>query len=691
MDTPRGDGTYERPSDAGSTAKRWKQELELAAKEEKHWRQDAAESIKRYRNDEYTMTQGWHNRRGRVNVLWSNTETMMPAVYSRTPKPIVKRRYYQDNPVAGQVSLVMQRSLEYVMDAEQFDDAMKLCRWDYLLPSRCVLWVRYEPDFVEERIAYERVWAEHVQWDDFRHGPGRTWDEVPWVARRHRMTREQLVEKFGQEIGDELPLDSVPEHEKDKGSDSVDNSNASIFARAVIWEIWDKDARKVCWLSESWDRDTPALVQDDPLKLDGFFPCAEPGLSVRTSNTLVPVTLFSLYCDQASELDRVSQRISLIVSAMRVRGIYDGTIVELSRLMDSDDNEYIAAQNVTALIERGGLEKAIWTMPIGQLANVLQTLYQQRNEIKQVIYEITGMADIIRGSSQASETATAQEIKSKYAGLRIGNHQQEIQRFARDTIRIMAEVIAELFQPQTLSLMTSVQVTPEMIGMMRNEKLRCFNVDVETDSTIAEEMLSDRKDVTELLAAIGQFVTMATPAVENGIMTIDVAKELMMAGVRRFKLGSELEGALSKIGHGERPPNPDAIKAQQESQMEQTRLQADMQFKQLEFQQKQAEMQADQQKQQFELQKQQLEIQREQIRLDIEKIKAQSELVKAQAAVIGANAGSDTKAAEPSDKSGEALGAGLQAVAAAMEKIGGDKQVVRDPITQRIAGIKVVN
>ncbi|MCQ4187755.1 hypothetical protein FK515_29740, partial [Klebsiella pneumoniae] len=85
-----------------------------------------------------------------------------------------------------------------------------------------------------------------------------------------------------------------------------------------------------------------------------------------------------------------------------------------------------------------------------------------RDQCKQTIYEITGISDIVRGASDAGETATAQQIKSRFASIRLQKMQAEVARFAADLIRIKAEIMCELYQPQTLLMYADAQNIPEV-------------------------------------------------------------------------------------------------------------------------------------------------------------------------------------------------------------------------------------
>ena len=68
-----------------------------------------------------------------------------------------------------------------------------------------------EPDEVEEEIEYECCPVDYVHWRDFGHTVARTWEEVTAVWRKVYMNRTALVERFGEELGWRIPLDTKPE------------------------------------------------------------------------------------------------------------------------------------------------------------------------------------------------------------------------------------------------------------------------------------------------------------------------------------------------------------------------------------------------------------------------------------------------------------------------------------------------
>lgn len=605
--TTQAAGSLDTPADAGKgdrgVVARWLLELELADATEKAWRKRAREVVKRYRAEEAPSQDG--SGRAQYNILASNINTMAPALYNAVPKPDVRRRYRDADPVGKAASEVLERALSFTLDnpAHDFDKHMRLAVHDMLGPGRGLTMVKYVPTFgtegegeeQAERLDFEEVVTEHVQWEDFRHGPGKTWGDVPWVAFRWRIRRDEAVEKYGA-IGKTISLDytaeDAPQDVKDGTASPVKDD---VFRRLTVWVIWDKDTRTVVHVAPS-SPEKPLKVEDDPLGLQGFFPCPRPLYAADTSDSLVPLEDYRLYRAQAKELDDITRRIRKIIAAIRVRGIYDATIGEFQKLFDSDDAEFIPSQTTAALQSLGGLEKAIWVLPIDMAAKVLAALYQQREVVKQTVWEITGIADIMRGDSNPSETLGAQQIKAQFGTQRLQDRQREVQRYARDLVRLMAEIIGEKFSPQTLALMTGVslptgeekammqqaaqgmqaraamppqpgqppapapQLPPalmqrlqlpswdDVLGIIRRDGPRGFRVDIETDSTIAADTAEEQKNVGELLQGMTGFIGAIAPAVQMGAVPLEAAKAILMAAVRRFKFGREVEDALDQIG-----------------------------------------------------------------------------------------------------------------------------------------------
>ena len=687
--------------------KYWLDELEDSDKTEKDWRDDAKAVVDIYRGEDVSSTaigsDGQKMRKNTFNILWSNIETLKPAIYNKTPVPNVQRRFKDEDQLGKAVAQVLERSLEFMVDASDFDRPMSDAVDDYLLVGRGVTRVRYVPTFgtpeqpegempgeMEENyeepvgeVVKEEVVAEAVAYKDFRRGPANKWSEVDWVGFQHKLTKQDIEEKFGEEMADSVGIDVYAKEEDDTYDNETNRSQRE--GRVRVWEIWCKATKKVYFIAPSF-KDKPLNETDDPLGLSGFFPVPRPIYSLTTTDSLIPVSEYYLYKTLATELNNVTKRIIDILKGLRLRGIYDSRMAEIERLMDSGDNKMIPLDGASQYLDAGGLDRAIWMMPIDKYVGVVNQLYAYRQNLITSIYEITGISDVLRGSSVASETATAQSIKANYGSMRLQRRQREVQRYARDVIRLMAEVIAEQFSVDTLQKMTGLnfpteeekammqsqmqmqmqqfqmqaqqmqmqgqqpapppQPDPQMLERLeqptweqiqqvaRDDLMREFKVDIETDSTVAANDAEQQQNITELLTGITSFLNGIGPAVESGAVPIETAKSLLMAAVRRFKLGTEVETAVDKIG--DQPIQNPEQQAGESGEAEMAKQQAEMARLQSEQQAEMAkqkmELELAQSKHQMEMQKLEREAQIDQAD---HQMKMQEMQAKAQSKIVG--------------------------------------------------------
>lgn len=618
-------GSLERPEDAGKgkagLVSLWLDAIALAGKEEADWRDSAAEALAAYKGEVKDKARAQR----RFNILFSNVETIAPAVYNSVPTPDVRRRFGDDDPVGRTAAQVLERALSSSVDGYGFDPIMRRSVKDTLITGRGVVRVRYEPTMADGALIYERVGCESVYWADFRRGPARTWESVPWIAFRHFLTREEL-ERLNSKVGATIDLDARLQGVEDKDGQPP----AQIFQRATVWEIWDRERRRVLFIAPAY-RDAPLVEADDPLGLADFFPVPCPLYAIDTPDSLVPVEPYRLYRDLADELDRVTRRIASLTAALKWRGAYaDPTLGDfLVKFEKLADGEFAPMDNPSAFqAGGGGLEKAFWMMPIEQAAGVLQQLYAAREQIKASIYEVTGISDIVRGASQASETATAQSIKSQWGSLRIQRLQAEVQRFARDLLRLKAEIIAEKFEPQSLMAASGIPVDDQVMALLRNDAMRTYRVDIETDSTIQADVARAQQNASGFIAGFGQFMQAVGPAVQAGALPVEVARTMLQSFARSFKLGRSVEDAIDSIGQPQ-PQAPGAPQAdaqaaaQQQAQQEAAQAQAEAQMKaQGEQMKAQASLQGDQLRAQASVQAEQVRaqamLQAEQMRIAAE-------------------------------------------------------------------------
>lgn len=657
--------------------KHWLEEIAAARKREKAFRREGKRVLDIYNGKKKDQIP--------FNILYSNTETLVPALYNAQPRPVVQRRFKDEDPLGKVSAQAGQRTLEFLGDTNSeeyasFDDVMGDAVLDGLLPGRGASRLRYEADIGgagEQRyVKWETVCFESLKWDRWIHGYAKKWKKVPWVAFEHDVSESEAKDLFGAEKAAKLQYSEKTKLEDREDREEDDEHTDEDLKVAKVWEIWVKETKKVLFVSPNYQ--AGYLKEDaDPLELSGFYPMPMPLRFLRKSNDQAPTALYTLYENQARELNRLSIRINRIAEALKVRGVYDGTLGEIEKVLKLDDNAMVAAENVAALTDKGGLEKAIWLVPIDKLVNVFQQLIVARQQCKQIIYEITGISDILRGSTVASETATAQEIKNQWGTLRLKRLQKDVARYARDMMRIALEIAAKRFSEKTFAAITGLpfalpvavqganaqvaaarsqlavmgqpvnqqtisQMVPEaaqtlqkpawtdVLKLLRSDTQRMYRIDIETNSTVDLEATEDQKLMGEVLQAISQFMQGIAPLVIAGTMPFEVAQSMLLAIVRRYRFGAEIEDYIKQM----KPPvSPDAAKQQAEqakqqaeSQRAQEQHQMDIQGKQMDLAARQKELQMEAE---FKAQEHQLKMAELQAKVEVAKIMAQVKLQEA--------------------------------------------------------------
>ncbi len=669
----------------------WLAEIDERKKAEKEWRHDAEKLTALY--------EGYKRTESPFNILYSNTETLAPALYNNTPRPAVGRRYKDKDPMGLAVANTLNRALSFTMDSNDmdeptFDKMAGHAILQALVPGRGVVRFKYIADYEDnpelqallalkpkdvpntpaegeahqedeaaeeepmpQKVTNERVCGELVEWDRIVLGYAKHWYQMPWVAFEHHMVESEVKENFP---GFEGKI-KYAELEQEQGQDAPKDKRKV----AVIYEVWDKTSRTVFFLSPGM-KECELSLAEDPLGLSGFFPMEEPLTFLDKVSGMVPQPIYNLYREQAEELNLITRRIKSVMAALKVRGVYPQELEELGTVLASDDNTLVPISNVMTY-EGRQLKDLIMLMPLAELVSVLQQLYVQRTNIKQVIYEITGISDILRGSSVASETATAQNIKNQWGTLRLKKLQKKVATWCKNSLRIIAEIAGKKFQLETFVRMTELPyLTPEQVQMAQHKMQEWqqqqvmaqqqppqpqppgqppappqppaqppqelidamatpkwedvlqilkssigteYRVDIETNSTIADDLAEDQKNIGDLLNSLSQFLNGVAPLIENGAMPFEVAKSIMLGMVRKMAMGPEVEDALDKMKEPEKPaaeappaPPPPDPNIELKAQAEKASLEGNMQMQQLQMQQAQQEHQMKMQLMQEELQ-----------------------------------------------------------------------------------------
>jgi hypothetical protein len=535
----------------------------------------------------------------RANLFYANVNTLKESLFNSLPKADVSRVHKGDvaNDVARVGALIMQRGLDYeIQCAVDFKDAVRAAILDRLVPGTGQVWLRFEMETNEQgapMAGSEQVFVDRVYWEDFLYGPARCWSAVPWVGRKLALTKAEIVERWGEGAMNEVAAS--------KNNQSNLTPKEITDSTYCVYEIWDKKSRTVQWLSIGAKE--PFEVKPDPYGLKDFFPCPEPLIANANTTAFLPVTDYHIAQDQYTQLDVLYARIALIITAIKVAGVYNAAAQDsIGRMLAGQENTLIPVENWAMFAEDGGADGGIAWYPVDRVAGVLQQLQAQYEAIKSILYEITGMSDIVRGSSNQYETAKAQGIKAQFASVRMNGYQRDVAEFVTGILNIMGEMMVQLYSDEKLVQIVGqldphdIEYVQPAVEMLRNDQLAQYNVSIQADSLVQADWALEKDQRMELMGYVSQYLQSMGPMLQASPDLAPLMLTMFKFTIAGYRGGAEVEGAIDKeldaivakqkeaqMNPQPPPPSPEEVKAQAEAQMQQQEFEFKMQMQQQEF------------------------------------------------------------------------------------------------------------
>lgn len=613
--------------------KKWLDAISAYERDFQKWEKRAERIEKQYRD--FDQAQDSAKSQTSFNILWSNVQVLMPATFARLPQPDVSRRFRDNDPVGRVAALILERALSFELDHyPDYRSTMENSVLDRFLGGRGTAWVRYEPHITSvpapeaaapgaeglqvtddadeadtdeaggaEQIDYECAPTDYVHWKDFGHTIARTWEEVTAVWRRVYMTRDALVERFGEDVGRAVPLDIRQKSDGTtlKGNDG--SGDASM--QAAIYEIWDKSKGDAIWFNKA-----RGIIESktDPLRLENFFPCPRPLYATTTSSSLIPVADYKIYQDQARQLNKLAAKIDGLIDMLVVKGVYDAAIPELARLFkEAANGDLIAVKNFQGFAEKAGLKGAIDIFDITPIVAALATSYETIEKVKNEVYELMGVSDIARGASDPTETYGAQKLKGSFGNMRLRSKQEKVTLYATELLQIKAQIMCQHFQPQTMTRIAAVdQLDPadqalvqQALVLLMGDRvlnpeaetaqgpLAAFRIEVSSDSMVQMDEAQEKGERLEFINTFTGFLEKVIPAVKESPQLAPLAVSMLKFGVSGFKVGKTMEGMIDQmldqmVKQASQPqsekPDPEMAKIQAQMTLEDKKLQNAMQL-----------------------------------------------------------------------------------------------------------------
>ena len=619
----------------GGSYQRWSGEITAAEKELRRFQEKSRKIVKMFRAAEADSSLTDASFERKYNLFPANVNILQTSLINQVPQPTVDREFKDPTDDMGRVACeIIERALSS-HNNRNFHTAelLKGVVQDMLVPGVGISWHTYDADIkhhgpqkvaeldptaglniagqeevepeaqsLAETLEYdevvsEQILDEYVYWEDLLWSPCRSYEELRWIARKTYLTRDQLVKRFGK-VGKEVPLD----YKANRTDNSVEAKNM-IMQQAVVYEIWDKPSEKVIWFSKGLDK----LLgeKDDFLELDDFFPCPVPLVSTVSNGQYVPIPDYHYAKDQYRELNDINTRISILVRACRLAGVYDKASSQVQALLsNAAENQLVPVDQWAAFAEKGGIKGVIDWIPLDMVVLTIDQLTKNREDVKNQIYEITGMSDIIRGATKASETLGAQKIKTAYASMRIQQRQKNVVQYCSSVFDIQAQIMRKHFDiaeicklaqcdfmnedPQIIEQAKQLIKQPEFI-------LRCR---VESDSLSDIDFQAEKQDRMEYMGTITNFLKEILPTMNSDPIMGPFLMQLLQFSLAGFKVGKKFEGELDrtfsalqkKLAEPQQPqPSPEEQKVQGQLKLMEMKGESDAKLSQQKLQFGQAE------------------------------------------------------------------------------------------------------
>ena len=503
----------------------WQRKISAAEKKYADY-YDVVKEIRGYYRNE--------RRCNKQNIFWASVETLKPFLYFKQPTPFVIRSRKTADEAENLAATILERALLWNMKQFDFDSVIKYARNDFLLSGMGILWEQYNPSFYnlgKELIKNsEQVDTVYVSPTSFLADTEKVeiWEDVNWIARRTCLSMNELEDNFERDIAEYLA------------------QRFGDAAGITVYEIWDKVSKCIYFLSPEYPYDF-LDVYEDTLHLSGFFPCPKPIMSTLTNDGIIPVPDYVEIKNLLDELDGVNNRMRLTMQALKVSGCYDNSFPELANILDKDVT-LVSLSEFEKLKDAGGIKGVIDFAPIEQYISALQALASRRQTLIDAVYEITGVSDIMRGSSKVGETATAVTKKTNFGTLRNQDRQNDMQRFLKDLLRIKAEIICEQFSPQfLLSFLSSdelkdMNVALKAIKILKADKLRSMVIDLETDGCYDLQQEEDR--TLKVLRHINEIINMAFNIVSKQPALLPLYRQMLESAVATMPKARQFDAIM---------------------------------------------------------------------------------------------------------------------------------------------------
>ena len=598
------DDTEREPDDAQP----WLDWLDKVEKEFDPW-QSACDNIDKAYADLDLLRNMDRDRE--MQIFWSNEQILKTSIYARPPVPVVVPKFKDRRPVYRTASELLERCCISSFDLGEIDQVMLSLRDDLSLNGRGAAWVSYESDDDGERVCYEaldrrdfrmdnaRKWAEvdkvakrawltkdemrerfkdaadHVSYsgasidDRSRYAGQVNYGKTPvWEIWCKSEKTVVWVAEGCQDV-----LDRQDPYLKLQGFFPCPRPAFATLRRGTMVPIPDMLIYKD-QLEEINSLTRRIFALSDAIKVRGFYAGgSDLGAAIERAilmdddgQLLVPIPNMQSLVAGSGGQPIIWLPVDMLATTI-------SGLVELRRQVIDDVYQIIGLSDIMR-----GATQAEETLGAQQLKqqNGSYRVRDKQNELVRVARDLTRIGAEIMAEEFSKKTIldmsqmelpTDAEIKKQIKALE-DQGKVALQGLEDEARRLAAQAQAQGQQPDPQQVMQQLEqrqqqilapieeqlgrlqnaVTVEAVmAFIRDQKLRPFQLDIETDSTIYPDEIAEKASRVEFLGAFQSAMGVVQQASMMGPEAVALAGGVFKFALAPYRVGRELDGLIDDL------------------------------------------------------------------------------------------------------------------------------------------------
>jgi hypothetical protein len=647
-----------RKGEDPKSSRRWLAKIEEAEHAFKDWQERADNIDKLYANMKELAAIG---RDRQFQMFWANIQVLGPSIYSRPPVPVVVPRFKDRKPVPRMASELLERSTIVGFELEDIDGVMRQVRDDLTVLARGCAWVRYESneDDKGQRVCLDptdrkdflhgpaRTWKE-VPWV-----AKASYLNKKNMRKRFKDVAEDKIKAAAYEVqkvedgvedtelkakvweiwskdddhvywvteGVDVFLDDDKPHLELEGFFPCPKPAYATVQRRSLVPVPDmlfyKDQ-----LEEINELTSRIGALCDALQVRGFYPAGageigdaiEAAIKQTVDNqVLIPISNWAMVGSGGVKdmivwlpIDQIATVVKECV-ALRKELIAD--VYEITGLSDimrgaTDANETLGAQELKSQygsirIRDRQQELVRFSRDLVRIsAEIMAENFTSKTLLDMSQLDIETDADI-----KAKIKPLEAQIKQIIAQVEKAKTDPQLQQQAQQNPDQAKQMLAQAQQQaegmkKQIDKLNDTATVEKVMKLLRDQKVRPFVLDIETDSTIAPDENAQKQRATEFTTAVGGLLNQAAPLLQAVPQASKLVAETLKYMASQFRAGRQLEGTIEEfaddmamMAQQPKPPDPAHAKAMADAEATKAKAVGDAQTAQADAAEKQANAQ----------------------------------------------------------------------------------------------------